>query len=191
MDDLSLKIGKNLLSLRKKKGLTQADVARHINKTYFAYSNYENGKRMININDIIKIARLFDVSVDDIIGNSITYNRKKAISFDTYSEGNKKSKKIINTENENILLYELDSFNYNYYLKTNELIFNEHVLLTVEDETFPAYISRSENPSGYIITNLLTKESKFYNNTAYKNSILLLGRFAGKIEKEIKIPDFF
>ena len=36
----------------------------------------------------------------------------------------------------------------------------------------------------------ITKETKFYNNTSFKNSILILGRYAGKISKEINIPNF-
>ena len=41
--DISLtQIGKRLLELRKKKGLTQTEVAQYMNKSNFAYSNYEN-----------------------------------------------------------------------------------------------------------------------------------------------------
>ena len=43
----------------------------------------------------------------------------------------------------------------------------------------------------YLILNLITKEAKFYNNTTFKSSITILGRYAGKIDKELNIPDFF
>ena len=52
MYDISVRIGKNLLTLRKKNGLTQADVSAHLKKSFFAYSNYETGKRTISIEDL-------------------------------------------------------------------------------------------------------------------------------------------
>ena len=64
------------------------------------------------------------------------------------------------------------------------------VLVKLDVSTFPALVSRSDEPSGYFVTNLLTKETKFYNNNAFKTSIIILGRYAGKIDKEINIPDF-
>ena len=191
MDDISVRIGKNLLTLRKKNGLTQSDVSVHLNKSFFAYSNYETGKRTISIEDLMVLSRLYNVSIDEIVGNEITYNRKKAISFKTYGQGNNTSPVVISTEKEEILLFKKSDFEINYYIKTNEIILNEHVLIQVEDYTFPAYVSRSENPSGYLITNLITKESKFCNNTSFKTSVVILGRYAGKIDKEVNIPDFF
>lgn len=191
MDDISVRIGKNLLALRKKNCLTQADVSAHLNKSFFAYSNYETGKRTISIDDLIILSRLYNVSIDEIVGNEITYNRKKAISFKTYGQKNNTTPVVINTEKDEILLFKNSDFEINYYIKTNEIILNEHVLIQVEEYTFPAYVSRSENPSGYLITNLITKESKFCNNTSFKTSVVILGRYAGKIDKELNIPDFF
>ena len=191
MDDISVRIGKNLLALRKKNGLTQSDVAKHLNKSFYAYSNYETGKRTIGIDDLIVLSSLYNVSIDEIVGNEVTYNRKKAISFKTYGQENNAIPVVINTEKDEILLFKNDDFEINYYIKTNDIILNEHVLIQAEDSTFPAYVSRSENPSGYLITNLITKEANFYNNTAFKTSIIILGRYAGKINKELNIPDFF
>ena len=191
MDDISVRIGKNLLTFRKKNGLTQADVSAHLKKSFFAYSNYETGKRTISIEDLMVLSRLYNVSIDEIVGNEITYNRKKAISFKTYGKENNTTPVVINTEKDEVLLFKNSDFEINYYIKTNEIILNEHVLIQVEDHTFPAYVSRSENPSGYLILNLITKEAKFYNNTTFKSSIIILGRYAGKIDKELNIPDFF
>ena len=97
MDDISVRIGKNLLTLRKKNGLTQADVSAHLNKSFFAYSNYETGKRTISIDDLMVLSRLYNVSIDEIVGNEITYNRKKAISFKTYGKENNTTPVVINT----------------------------------------------------------------------------------------------
>ena len=103
MEDTVIKIGKNLLSLRKKKGLTQTEVAQYINKSHFAYCNYETGKRMIGIDDLEKLAILFDVSIDDIINSPVTYNRKKVIAFPTYDTNGKTDLTKIDYDDENII----------------------------------------------------------------------------------------
>lgn len=190
MEDTVIKIGKNLLSLRKKKGLTQTEVAQYINKSHFAYCNYETGKRMIGIDDLEKLAILFDVSIDDIINSPVTYNRKKVIAFPTYDNNGIKESTKIDYDDENIILFIINEYETEYYLRSNEIIYNEKVLIKTDTSSFPALVSRSNEPSGYFITNLVTKETKFYNNTAFKNTILILGRYAGKITKEIIIPNF-
>lgn len=190
MEDTVIKIGKNLLALRKKKGLTQTEVAQYINKSHFAYCNYETGKRMIGIDDLEKLAILFDVSIDDIINSPITYNRKKVITFPTYNNNGKTDSTKIDYDDENIILFIINEYETEYYLRSNEIIYNEKVLIKSDTTSFPALVSRSDEPSGYFVTNLITKETKFYNNTAFKNSILILGRYAGKISKEIIIPNF-
>ena len=190
MEDTVIKIGKNLLSLRKKKGLTQTEVAQYINKSHFAYCNYETGKRMIGIDDLEKLAILFDVSIDDIINSPVTYNRKKVIAFPTYDNNGIKESTKIDYDDENIILFIINEYETEYYLRSNEIIYNEKVLIKTDTSSFPALVSRSDEPSGYFITNLVTKETKFYNNTAFKNTILILGRYAGKIIKEIIIPNF-
>ena len=190
MEDTVIKIGKNLLSLRKRKGLTQTEVAQYINKSHFAYCNYETGKRMIGIDDLEKLAILFDVSIDDIINSPVTYNRKKVIAFPTYDSNGKTDLTKIEYDDENIILFIISEYETEYYLRSNEIIYNEKVLIKTDTSSFPALVSRSDDPSGYFVTNLIIKETKFYNNTAFKNSILILGRYAGKISKEIIIPNF-
>lgn len=191
MDDISVRIGKNLLALRKKNGLTQSDVAKHLNKSFYAYSNYETGKRTIGIDDLIVLSGLYNVSIDEIVGNSVTYNRKKAISFSTYDTNGSIEPIIVNTEKDELILFKVNEFETEYYLKVSTIIFNEKVLVQTSTSTYPAFISRADDPSGYFITNLLTKETKFYNNTAFKTTIIILGRYAGTINKEINIPEFF
>ena len=67
MDDISVRIGKNLLTLRKKNGLTQADVSAHLKKSFFAYSNYETGKTNPDSEAIVKLADFFGVSTDYLL----------------------------------------------------------------------------------------------------------------------------
>ena len=62
--------------LRKKKNLTQEELAEDFNKKYFynykksAISMYENGKRVPEINALKDFADYFNVSVDYLLGKS-------------------------------------------------------------------------------------------------------------------------
>lgn len=60
----------NLKAARKAKGLTQTEVARAIGLTQNGYSYWENGKAKIDQEQLLKLASLFDVSVDYLLGNT-------------------------------------------------------------------------------------------------------------------------
>ncbi|MEG2289953.1 MAG: helix-turn-helix transcriptional regulator [Clostridium sp.] len=51
---------------RIKKGLLQKDIAKNIGTTERTYSNYENGKRKIKVEDAIKIANVLDKTVEEL-----------------------------------------------------------------------------------------------------------------------------
>lgn len=58
-----------LKEFRILKGLTRKEVAENLNITVNSIEKYENGKAEPSIANLIKLARLFNVSVDTLIGN--------------------------------------------------------------------------------------------------------------------------
>ena len=62
--------------LRNAKRLTQADVAEKIGITRPAYTAYETGKRQPDFDILQKLATLFDVSTDYLLGR--TEDKEKA-----------------------------------------------------------------------------------------------------------------
>lgn len=58
-----------LKELRKSRGLTQTDVAKHIGISQNNYSYWENGKVKIDTGSMQKLADFFGVTVDYILGN--------------------------------------------------------------------------------------------------------------------------
>jgi transcriptional regulator with XRE-family HTH domain len=64
-------LSNNLKSLRKKRGLTQQQVADYLNVTHAAYNFYERGSREPNITTLIRLADLFDVPLDLLTGRYI------------------------------------------------------------------------------------------------------------------------
>ena len=57
-----------LKELRKQKGLTLAELGKEVNLKNNTLSRYERGIREPNISTLIKLANLFDVTVDYLIG---------------------------------------------------------------------------------------------------------------------------
>ncbi len=65
----NIKFGNYLTDLRKENGLTQRYVAYELQVTDKAVSKWENGKSKPNIDELKKLADLYDVSINDLIDN--------------------------------------------------------------------------------------------------------------------------
>lgn len=57
-----------LKELREENGLTQVAVAKHLNVKQNTYSQYENGKRQLPYDALIKLSKFYKVSTDYILG---------------------------------------------------------------------------------------------------------------------------
>lgn len=60
--------GDNLRALRKKKGLSQDDMAERLGILTRTYGSWERSEREPNFDMTKKIAEMFDVSIDSLIG---------------------------------------------------------------------------------------------------------------------------
>lgn len=60
-------ISKNLKRLRSQYGYTQSYVAQKINIRYQSYHAYEMGIIVPTLKNFIQLAKLYDVSLDDLI----------------------------------------------------------------------------------------------------------------------------
>ena len=67
MDDIRVRLGKRIKSLRLEKGLSQERLANlaEIDRTYFP--SIESGKRNVSILILEKIARVLDLSLSDLL----------------------------------------------------------------------------------------------------------------------------
>ena len=71
---MELRIGENIKRLRREKGMTQERLAELLNITNAAVSKWEKGDTYPDITAIIPLARIFDVSVDEIMGYDSSKN---------------------------------------------------------------------------------------------------------------------
>ena len=68
--------------LREEKKLNQNEVGKYLGITGQAYGLYENEKRTINNETLIKLADYFEVSTDYLLGKSDIRNPEKGVDFD-------------------------------------------------------------------------------------------------------------
>ncbi len=59
---------KNLIELRKLNHLTQRQMAERLGIAQPSYIRYENGKAEPTLENLVKIADIFDVSIDSLCG---------------------------------------------------------------------------------------------------------------------------
>lgn len=63
-------IGRKIFSLRKSRNMTQVNLADKLGITYQAVSSWERGNSMPDIEKLPEIAKLFEISIDELIGES-------------------------------------------------------------------------------------------------------------------------
>ena len=59
-----------LIELRKERHFSQREMAKFLNISQPSYIRYENGKAEPSLENLSKIARIFDVSTDYLVGLS-------------------------------------------------------------------------------------------------------------------------
>ena len=67
MQSIEVEVFMRLKELRKESGKTQKELASYLGMTQAGYQKYENMKTEPNINNLIKLADLYNVSVDFIL----------------------------------------------------------------------------------------------------------------------------
>ena len=63
-----LNIGSKIILLRKQKGWSQGDLAKHIEASREIVGKYERNENLPSIEMTLKIARVFEVTVDFLLG---------------------------------------------------------------------------------------------------------------------------
>ena len=66
-----------LKEIRKAKGISQVKLAMELNTNQNTISRYETGAREPGINELIKIADFFNISIDYLLGRTNNPNMQK------------------------------------------------------------------------------------------------------------------
>lgn len=74
-----MKLAENIVTFRKNRGLTQAQLAEELNMTSAAVSKWETGAAVPDLDTLIALADYFRVSMDDLLGR--TLEKPKVVLF--------------------------------------------------------------------------------------------------------------
>jgi len=74
-------IGESIKKFREERKMTQNDLAEKMHLTRPGISNWENGKSEPSSSQLVMLAKIFNVTTDEIVGN--TLNNKSAVIVDT------------------------------------------------------------------------------------------------------------
>lgn len=187
---LDSKIAKRISYYRKKKNLSVDEVALSTGMSKAMIYAYESGKRQLTVSSLLKLADLYDVSLDDMIGTKHTLNREKSVSFELY-RNNKKERTLVSSERDDIIFFKKDEWNTEYYIKSNNHSFNNKLLIELDRKVYPVVIRYDENKKLCVITSFLDGSVCIMSRKEMLESIFVLGEYAGTITKQKKIDEFF
>ena len=77
----------NIKTIRKKRGMKQAEVASLLNVSQGTYSQWENGKARVTDEALVQLASIFDVSTDYLLGYSTNDRSIKKASVGADANG--------------------------------------------------------------------------------------------------------
>ena len=99
-EKLKFQLGANIVTYRKRSGLTQAKLAERLNYSDKAVSKWERGESMPDVLTLVQLAELFDITVDDLLrdpneipkhsGGPIEHAMEKAVEKTLKRKANKK-----------------------------------------------------------------------------------------------------
>lgn len=81
-----MQIGRRIREERKNKNKTQTQLSEILNTTQDTISLWEKGKSTPNIEDIIKLAEYFDITIEELIGIEKNTNGKYIIYNNVVNE---------------------------------------------------------------------------------------------------------
>ena len=117
-----MNLGKKLTNLRKREKITQEKIAEIIGVTRQTISNWELNITKPDINQIKEISKIFNISIDELVGNDIK---------NIFIEKVNKTETIVNKNTKNIRILVITI----YFILLSSLIFITIYLLTKKDFT--------------------------------------------------------
>lgn len=104
MSDMKKEVGERLRGARERKGYRQNRVAKHLGIHNSTLAKYESGDREADIETLKKIAELYEVSLDWILGHTLNNDQAKNDELDEIlSRLSDEKKKLIIEIAKNIL----------------------------------------------------------------------------------------
>lgn len=189
-DMIDVEIAKRISYWRKKRNLSVEYVSKATGMSKAMLYAYESGRRQLTASSLLTLADLYDVSIDDMLGSKHTSNREKTASFEIY-KNNKKQRAVVSSEKDDLILYEMDKWKIEYYVKSNEYKFGLKLLIEFDGNVFPAEIRYDEAKKLCAVSSFLDGSVRVMSRKEMNERVFVLGEYAGLIAKQKEIREFF
>lgn len=189
-DMIDVEIAKRISYWRKKRNLSVEYVSKATGMSKAMLYAYESGRRQLTASSLLTLADLYDVSIDDMLGSKHTSNREKTASFEIY-KNNKKQRAVVSSEKDDLILYEMDKWKIEYYVKSNEYKFGLKLLIEFDGNVFPAEIRYDEAKKLCAVSSLFDGSVRVMSRKEMNERVFVLGEYAGLIAKQKEIREFF
>ena len=187
---IDVKIAKRISYWRKKRKLSVEDVSKATGMSKAMLYAYESGRRQLTASSLLTLADLYDVSIDDMLGTKQTSNREKSASFEIY-KNNKKQRAVVSSEKDDLILFEIDKWKVEYYVKSNEYKFGLKLLIEFDGNVFPTEIRYDEERKLCAVSSFLDGSVRVMSRKEMNETVFVLGEYAGSITKQKEINEFF
>jgi transcriptional regulator with XRE-family HTH domain len=107
-DDGMRELGERIVAIRNRRGITQVQLAEQLGLTQSVISRMESGEQRIHGEMIVRLAGIFDVTTDEILG----HQRKNVTSIDVPRRWIKRIQRIdgLSTREQDALALIIDAF---------------------------------------------------------------------------------
>lgn len=187
---IDIEISKRISYYRKKRNLSVEEVSKITGMSKAMLYAYESGNRKLTASSLLALADLYEVSIDDMLGAKRTSNREKSASFEIY-RGSKKQRTVVSSEKDELILFEIDKWNVEYYVKSNEYKFGFKLLIEFNGNVFPAEIRYDDAKKLCAVSSFLDGSVHVMSRKEMNETVFVLGEYAGTINKQKEIKEFF
>ena len=187
---IDAEISKRISYYRKKRNLSVEEVSKITGMSKAMLYAYESGNRQLTAPSLLALADLYEVSIDDMLGTKRTSNREKSASFEIY-RSNEKQRTVVSSEKDELILYEIDKWNVEYYVKSNEHRFGTKLLVELDGKVYPAEIRYDESKKLCAVSSFLDGSVRVMSRREMGETVFVLGEYAGTIAKQKEIREFF
>ena len=190
MDKIDKNLAKRITQFRERAGLSVMDIVHTTSISRDMMYAYESARRPIPLQALIEIAEKLCVSLDDLVGLKITQTRDKAVSFDLY-KSDSKGKVVLSSEFDNVIFYEVDEWNLEYFVKSSGYPLNKKVLIEEDGHYYCGIITLDEEKKLYVINQYHENKLRVIGTREIFEKLFVLGEYAGSISKEKQIDQLF
>ena len=187
---IDVEIAKRISYYRKKRNLSVEEVARLTGMSKAMLYAYESGRRQLTASSLLTLSALYEVSIDDMLGTKQTSNREKSASYEIY-KGSKKERTVVSSEKDEIILYEIDKWKVEYYVKSSEYKFGIKLLIELDEKVYPAELRYDEERKLCAVSSFLDGSVHVMSRKEMNETVFVLGEYAGSITKQKEIREFF